>query len=49
VSLLLVFGSVVLYLVTCRAKTFEHADRLALLPLKEAEPKPTTDSERKER
>ncbi len=33
VSLLLVVGSVILFLVTCRAKSFDHADRLALLPV----------------
>lgn len=33
VSLLLVVGSVILFLVTCRARTFDHADRLALLPI----------------
>ena len=33
VSLLLVVGSVILFLVTCRQKTFDHADRLALLPV----------------
>lgn len=33
VSLGLVVGSVILFLVTCRQRTFDHADRLALLPI----------------
>ncbi len=33
VSLMLVVGSVVLFAVTCRQRDFDHADRLALLPL----------------
>jgi len=33
VSLLLVVGSVILFLVTCRHRSFDHADRLALLPV----------------
>ena len=33
VSLLLVVGSVILFLFTCRQRSFDHADRLALLPL----------------
>lgn len=37
VSLLLVVGSVILFLVTCRAKSFDHADRLALLPVEKDE------------
>ncbi len=35
VSLALVTGSVLLYALTCRAKSFEHSDRLALAPLHE--------------
>jgi len=35
VSLFLVLGSVALYLFTCRARTFDHVDRLALLPIEE--------------
>lgn len=35
VSLLLVVGSVILFLVTCRHKSFDHADRLALLPMEQ--------------
>lgn len=35
VSLFLVLGSVGLYLFTCRARTFDHADRLALLPIED--------------
>jgi hypothetical protein len=37
VSLLLVVGSVILFLVTCRSKSFDHADRLALLPVERDE------------
>ncbi|HSO40859.1 MAG TPA: hypothetical protein VLT33_50380 [Labilithrix sp.] len=33
VSLLLVAGSVILFLFTYRQRSFDHADRLALLPL----------------
>jgi nitrogen fixation-related uncharacterized protein len=39
VSLLLVVGSVILFLFTCRQRSFEHVDRLALLPLDDDEPK----------
>lgn len=35
VSLLLVVGSVILFGFTCRAKSFDHADRLALLPVED--------------
>ncbi len=38
VSLVLVIGSVVLFAFTCRQRDFDHADRLALLPL-ERDPK----------
>jgi hypothetical protein len=33
VSLMLVVGSVLLFAFTCRQRDFDHADRLALLPL----------------
>jgi hypothetical protein len=33
VSLLLVVGSLLLFGFTCRQRDFDHADRLALLPL----------------
>jgi hypothetical protein len=33
VSLILVVGSILLFAFTCHARSFEHADRLALLPL----------------
>jgi hypothetical protein len=36
VSLMLVVGSVLLFAFTCRQRDFEHADRLALLPLEES-------------
>lgn len=40
VSLILVAGSVVLFVHTVRARTLEHADRLALAPLDEDAPPP---------
>ncbi len=33
VSLMLVLGSLILFAITCRQRDFDHADRLALLPL----------------
>jgi hypothetical protein len=39
VSLVLVVGSVVLFAFTCRQRDFDHADRLALLPLEEDQKK----------
>jgi hypothetical protein len=33
VSLMLVTGSIVLFVFSCRQRDFDHADRLALLPL----------------
>lgn len=35
VSLILVVGSVILFGFTCRSKSFDHADRLALLPIED--------------
>lgn len=35
VSLVLVGGSLLLFGITCRHRDFDHADRLALLPLEE--------------
>jgi cbb3-type cytochrome oxidase maturation protein len=35
VSLMLGAGSVLLFLFTCRQRDFDHADRLALLPLED--------------
>jgi hypothetical protein len=35
VSLMLVVGSVLLFAFTCRQRDFDHADRLALLPLQD--------------
>jgi nitrogen fixation-related uncharacterized protein len=37
VSLMLVFGSILLFWFTCQQKDFDHADRLALLPMEEDE------------
>jgi hypothetical protein len=38
VSLMLVVGSILLFAFTCRQRDFDHADRLALLPLQEELP-----------
>ena len=35
VSLMLAVGSLLLFAFTCRQRDFDHADRLALLPLEE--------------
>jgi hypothetical protein len=35
VSLGLVVGSILLFAFTCQKRTFDHADRLALLPIEE--------------
>jgi hypothetical protein len=46
VSLILVSGSILLFAFTCRQRDFDHADRLALLPLDpdpEAAPRPRTE------
>ena len=39
VSVCLVAGSVLLFAFTCRQRSFDHADRLALLPLDKDEKK----------
>ena len=39
VSLMLVVSSLILFGFTCRARTFDHADRLALFPLEDDQPK----------
>lgn len=39
VSLFLVAGSILLFAFTCRKRTFDHADRLALFPLEDEEKK----------
>ena len=41
VSLLLVVGSVVLFLFTAKQRDFDHADRLSLLPIEDEERKRT--------
>jgi hypothetical protein len=49
VSLLLVVGSVILFAFTCRQRSFDHADRLALLPVDDdSEPQPLERTERTE-
>jgi hypothetical protein len=45
VSLLLVVGSVLLFAFTCRQRSFDHADRLALLPVEDDGPQPSKDPE----
>lgn len=44
VSLILVAGSLLLFVFTCRQRDFEHADRLALLPLDEDQEDDDCDS-----
>ncbi|MGH7298520.1 MAG: cytochrome oxidase [Polyangiaceae bacterium] len=39
VSLGLVVGSILLFAFTCRQRTLDHADRLALLPLEDEKKK----------
>ena len=39
VSLVLVAGSILLFVFTCRQRDFDHADRLALLPLDDDAPR----------
>jgi hypothetical protein len=46
VSLMLVVGSVLLFAFTCRQRDFEHADRLALLPLANDNAGPAKDPAR---
>lgn len=47
VSLLLVVSSVLLFGFTCRQRSFEHSDRLALLPMEDdGAPVTNTDSPR---
>ncbi len=41
VSLMLVAGSVVLFVHAVRSRTFDHADRLALAPLEDDSPQPS--------
>jgi hypothetical protein len=45
VSLCLVLGSVLLFLFTARQRDFDHADRLALLPMNDDEPETPTKDE----
>lgn len=42
VSLLLVVGSVVLFLFTAKQRDFDHADRLSLLPIEDDEERKRT-------
>lgn len=46
VSLMLVVGSIVLFIWTVRSRTLDHADRLSLAPLEDDPPQqPTKDLE----
>ena len=45
VSLLLVIGSVILFAFTCRQRSFDHADRLALLPIDDDDQTATKEAE----
>jgi hypothetical protein len=42
VSLLLVLSSVILFGFTCRQRSFDHSDRLALLPMEDDGASPPT-------
>jgi len=48
VSLMFVVGFVLLFWWTVRKRTFDHADRLALLPIEQeaTQPKETTETKR---
>ncbi len=46
VSLMLVGGSLLLFWFTCRQRDFDHADRLALLPVEGEEIAITTSEEK---
>ena len=48
VSLVLVAGSIVLFAFTCRQRDFDHADRLALLPLDDGAPAPAPQDDHHE-
>ncbi|MBL8914491.1 MAG: cbb3-type cytochrome oxidase assembly protein [Archangium sp.] len=49
VSLMLVVGSVVLFVWTVRSRTLEHADRLSLAPLEDdVSPQPSAPTAQKE-
>ena len=48
VSLLLVVSSVILFGFTCRQRSFDHSDRLALLPMEDdgaASPPPVKETQ----
>ncbi|MFO0668377.1 MAG: hypothetical protein U0235_01955 [Polyangiaceae bacterium] len=44
VSLMLVAGSVLLFMKSVRSRDYEHADRLALFPIAEDDAKPAPES-----
>lgn len=48
VSLMLVVGSVVLFIWTVRSRTLEHADRLSLAPLEDDAPSSSNRNTAKE-
>ena len=43
VSLMLVAGSVLLFVISVKQRDHEHADRLALFPLEEEQTKPSAE------
>jgi hypothetical protein len=45
VSLLLVVSSVILFGFTCRQRSFDHSDRLALLPVEDDGPTPVKETQ----
>lgn len=47
VSLILVVGSIILFGYTCRLRSFEHSDRLALLPMDDDDTPPTRHSHKR--
>jgi hypothetical protein len=49
VSLMLVVGSVLLFAFSCRQRDFDHADRLALLPMDEDAGKTHSNQEEQDR
>lgn len=44
IGLVLVFGAVAFFAKTLKDGSFEHADRLALLPLRDDDPRPREES-----
>jgi len=49
VSLMLVLGSILLFWFTCRQGDFDHADRLALMPIEDEDERRPKSGEKAER